>query len=99
MRMRVDIVWRTVSCPARMPHADSAMCVFFGNMLFKVGNFSFAFVNSEFGIKNGNTRAVVSSVFKAVKPFNKDGIRFFTSDVCYYTAHKLVQSLRFKVAS
>ena len=90
--MRINIIWRSMCCPAGVPDADISVRIFFSYVFFKVANFAFAFVNVKSLIQNGNARAVVSSVFKAVKSFDKNRIRFFISDVCYYAAHKLVQS-------
>ncbi len=83
----VDVVGFAVGGPAGMAHAGSAGHVFIAGECFQFRHLAFFLVHIQRAVLDGDSGAVVSSVFETVQAFNNDRVGLLGTDIGDDTTH------------
>ena len=91
MGMSIDIVGFAMCCPTCMCDTRRTLHVLRFTELLKVGDFTARFINIQLivGVYYSHTRTVITTILKAMKPFNQNIIGISVSDVPYNSTHKI----------
>ena len=90
VRVGIDVVGRPVGGPAGVPDAHGTGWNFVANEGQEIFDLSFFlfYLDGIRAIKNSNTSAVVSAVFKSLQPFDENGKAVFITYISNDTAHR-----------
>ena len=87
MGMAVDIIGSAVGSPPRVTNTNNAFGGIGLQLIFKILNFSFPFLDVQLAIQQRNTRRIVAAILQPLQPFDNNIARLLISYISYYSAH------------
>ena len=89
MRMCVLLRWPSMRCPARVAYADVSFERVAMNLFFQINKFANASAHIHLfsSVDDGNSRGVISPVFKTLEPVKQYAACVFSSYVADYSTH------------